>query len=219
MSAWVYKRLTGKAEPYWLGECALELRIPCLFLAYYIYKNTYHYLDANEIHLPDCRWGVAKGKLLELRKVQYRMNSLPRYGVKYEYTVNGQTYVSTRATTGAPYRDWMSWFYLDTITEAHYLQAIPVLRVGERCTVFYSKESPHLSALASDANSWESSILAVVVCFPLLVGTQLKHQFVGLYRKHWRRNRIRVRMPVYDIPPPPPEMPPPPTHHSPVPRN
>ena len=214
----LFRAVTGRDQPFWVWELALEIRIPSVFLAYLIYNNTMHYLNANEVHLPDAKWGMTKGKLLELNKVKYRMNNLPRYGVKYEYSVDGKTYVSTRATTGAPYRNWMSWFYLDTITEAHYLQAIPVLRVGERCTVYYSKENPNLSALASDANSWEMAVLATFVAFPLFAGTSLKQQVFNFWRRFGPAKKMRIRVPSYDFPRPPPEAPPPPTHHSPIPR-
>ena len=94
----------------------------------------------------------------------------------------------------------MEGWYNDTITEAEYLQAIPLLRVGEPCTVFYDKRYPaDFSALAHDANSFEISLLVFLGSFPLVFGTTLKQQLYILRRNNFRR-RIKVKYPDWAFP-------------------
>lgn len=220
MASWAYKKISGKEAPQWVWDLALEFRIPGLFFTYAVYVNTRLYYDSMSAYQPNASWGMAKGKLLELQKLNYRYISVPRYTVKYEFEVDGKKYVSTRATTGSPYRDWMQRFYKDTITESQYLQAIPVLRVGERCTVFYSKTHPEKhSALAHDANSFEISILCFLAVFPMLMGYYMKTHWWLTKKAFLPGKKVRVRFPVYDHPPPPPEPPRQPTHISPIPRD
>lgn len=204
----IYKMMFGRPQPQWMWDMALELRIPALFFAGVVYVNTKCYYDALSAYQAGSRWGMTQGKLLELEKLNYRYISVPRYAVKYEFEVDGQRYVSTRATTGSPYRDWMKWFYKDTITEAEYLQAIPVLRVGERCTVFYDKKNPKShSALAQDANSFEISFLSFFAVFPLLMGYYMKAHFWMVRKAYMPNKKMRIRFPVYDRPKPPPPPP------------
>ncbi|EPY23387.1 hypothetical protein STCU_02411 [Strigomonas culicis] len=102
----------------------------------------------------------------------------------------------------------MEGFYNDTITEAQYLQAIPVLRVGEGCTVFYDKKNPGAhSALAHGANSFEISFIAFFAVFPLLMGYFMKSHFWMLKKAYLPNKKIRVRFPAYDHPQPPPPPP------------
>ncbi|KAH9597211.1 Protein of unknown function DUF3592 [Trypanosoma melophagium] len=208
MSGRIYRFLTGKPQPQWVWDLALEFRIPALFMAYVVYVNTRCYYDALTAYQANSKWGMAHGKLLELKKLNYRYISVPRYAVRYEYEVEGKTYVSTRATTGSPYRSWMERFYNDTITESEYLQAIPVLRVGERCTVFYDKKNPGLhSALAHDANSFEISILSFFAVFPFLMGYLMKSHLWMVKKAYMPNKTMRVRFPTYARPPPPPPPP------------
>nr|CCC95084.1 conserved hypothetical protein [Trypanosoma congolense IL3000] len=219
MSGRVYKYFTGREQPQWLWDLALEIRIPALFMAYAVYANTRCYYDALSSYQASSKWGITRGKLLELKRLDYRYISVPRYTVRYEYEVDGRKYISTRATTGSPYRNWMSMFYNDTITESEYLQAIPVLRVGESCTVFYDKKKPGTrSAVAHDANSFEISILCFLAVFPLLMGYNLKTNW-WMIKRAYRPNRLmRVRFPPMDHAPPPPEHPPSPSQISPLPK-
>ncbi|KAG8345626.1 hypothetical protein TRVL_03532 [Trypanosoma vivax] len=219
MTARIYKFFTGREQPQWMWDLALEIRIPAIFMVYAVYVNTQCYYNALSAYQAHSKWGITRGKLLELRRLDYRYISVPRYAVRYEYEVNGQKYVSTRATTGSPYRNWMWPWYNDTITESQYLQAIPILRAGEACTVFYSKKNPGLySAVAHDANSFEISILSFLAIFPLLLGYQMKTHW-WMIKKLYRPNKmLRVRFPPYNHPPPPPEAPPTPSHISPIPK-
>lgn len=208
MSGKLYRFFFKKEQPQWLWDAALEIRIPALFLVYVVYVNTKCYYDALSAFHANSKWGIANGKLLELRKLNYRYISVPRYAVRYEFEVDGKRFESTRATTGSPYRDWMSWFYNDTITEAEYLQAIPVLRVGERCLVFYDKRRPKAhSALAHDANSFEISIISFFAIIPLMMGYNMKAQFWMLCKAYMPGKKMRVRFPSYNRPPPPPPPP------------
>ncbi|EPY29083.1 hypothetical protein AGDE_10134 [Angomonas deanei] len=208
MSGRVYRYFYGKEQPQWLWDLALEVRIPALLLTGVIYVNTKCYYDALSSYQASSRWGITSGTLLELRKLNYRYITVPRYAVKYEFEVDGKKIVSTRATTGSPYRSWMAPFYNDTITEAQYLQAIPVLRVGERCTVFYDKKNPSAhSALAHDANSFEMSFIAFFAVFPLLMGYTMKAHFWMICKAYMPNKKMRVRFPTYNHPPPPPPPP------------
>ncbi|KAF5223391.1 hypothetical protein ECC02_003410 [Trypanosoma cruzi] len=208
MSGRVYRFFTGREQPQWLWDLALEIRIPAVFLAYVVYVNTRCYYDALNAYQANSRWAMTSGKLLELRKLNYRYISVPRYAVRYEYEVDGKRYVSTRATTGSPYRNWMERFYNDTITESQYLQAIPVLRLGERCTVFYDKKNPGAhSALAHDANSFEISILSFFTVVPLLMGYLMKAHWWMLKKAYMPNKKMRVRFPPTARPHPPPEPP------------
>lgn len=219
MTSRIYKAVTGREAPQWVWDLALEVRIPAVFFAYQVYVNTKLYYDSLAAYQTNASWGMAKGKLLELKKMNYRYISVPRYTVTYEFEVDGQKYVSTRATTGSPYRDWMKSLYNDTITESQYLQAIPVLRVGERCTVFYEKANPGAhSALAHDANSFEISILCFMAVFPLMMGYYMKAHWWMIRKAYLPGKKVRVRFPHYDNPPPPPAEPPQPTHISPIPK-
>lgn len=215
----VYRFLYNKEQPQWMWDMALEVRIPAVLLLGILYVNTKCYYDALSAYQANARWGIAQGKLLELKKLNYRYISVPRYSVTYEYEVDGKKYVSTRATTGSPYRNWMKGFYNDTITEAQYLQAIPVLRVGEKCNVFYNRKHPHThSALAHDANSFEMSFIAFLSIFPLLMGYFMKAHFWMVRKAYMPNKKMRIRFPVYDHPAP---LPPPlknPTHISAVPK-
>lgn len=211
----IYKMLFGKEQPQWMWDMALEVRIPALCLLGVLYVNTRCYYDALTAYDATARWGITRGRLLELQKLNYRYISVPRYSVKYEYEVDGKRYVSTRATTGSPYRSWMRSFYRDTITEAEYLQAIPVLRIGEQCTVFYDKKNPGAhSALAHDANSFEMSVIGFLAVFPLLMGYFLKSHWWAVRRAYMPSKKMRVRFPTYDHPQPPPPPPKQPTQIS-----
>ncbi|CAG9574476.1 conserved hypothetical protein [Leishmania major strain Friedlin] len=204
----IYKFLFRKEQPQWLWDMALEVRLPALFLLGVVYVNTKCYCDSLTAYQAGSRWGITQGKLLELRKLNYRYIIVPRYAVKYEFEVDGKQYVSTRGTTGSPYRNWMEGWYYDTITEAEYLQAIPVLRVGERCSVFYDKKNPKAhSALAQDANSFEISFLGFLAVFPLLMGHYMKAHFWMLRKAYMPNRKMRIRFPVYDHPKPPPSPP------------
>ncbi|KAG5500652.1 hypothetical protein JIQ42_04671 [Leishmania sp. Namibia] len=204
----IYKFLFSKEQPQWLWDMALEVRLPALILGGVVYVNTKCYYDAQSAYQAGSRWGITQGKLLELRKLNYRYIIVPRYAVKYEFEVDGKRYVSTRGTTGSPYRNWMEGWYYDTITEAEYLQAIPVLRVGERCSVFYDKKNPKAhSALAQDANSFEISFLGFLALFPLLMGHYMKAHFWMLRKAYMPNKKMRIRFPVYDHPRPPPPPP------------
>lgn len=219
-SARIYRFLFKKEQPQWMWDLALELRIPAAFLVYVVYLNTKCYYQALSAYQANSNWGITYGKLLELRKLSYRYISVPRYAVKYEYEVDGKHYVSTRATTGSPYRNWMSGFYNDTLTEAQYLQAIPVLRIGERCVVFYDKKNPQTySALAHDPNSFEISFIAFFAIFPILMGYTMKTHFWMLRKAYMPNKKMRVRFPAYDHPPPPPPPPKQPQQKSPFPPN
>jgi hypothetical protein len=204
MASKLYRKVTGKVPPQWIWDMALEVRIPGLFCAYQVYVNTRMYYDSLAAYQTNAKWGMVKGRLLELEKLNYRYISVPRYAVKYEFEVDGVTYTSTRATTGSPYRNWMSSFYKDTITESQYLQAIPILRAGERCTVFYDKAQPgRYSALAHDANSFEISIMCFLAAFPLLMGYYMKAHWWMIKKAYFPGKKMRVRMPANDIPAPP----------------
>lgn len=218
MSSWLYKKITGRPAPTYIWEMALEFRIPAVIIGAVVLINTKHFTDANHTYLADSKVGMTKGKLLEMRKLTYRYTPLPRYAVRYEYTVDGVKYVSTRGTTGSPYRNWMEGWYDDTITESQYLQSIPVLRIGERCTVFYVKRKPQLAALAHDPNSWETSLMTVTCVFMLLMGRLMKFNVWLLKEKYKKKRSVKVRFPVYDHPVPPVEPPPMPTHISPIPK-
>ncbi|RNF12480.1 hypothetical protein TraAM80_00333 [Trypanosoma rangeli] len=208
MSGRVYKFFTGRQQPQWVWDLALELRVPAILCAYLVYVNTQCYYDALTAYQANAKWGMTAGKLLELRKLNYRYISVPRYAVRYEYEVDGKKYVSTRATTGSPYRNWMKQFYNDTITESQYLQAIPVLRVGERCTVFYDKKhAGSLSALAHDANSFEISILSFCAVVPVLMGYLMKAHWWMLRKAYMPNRTMRIRVPRAERPPPPPRAP------------
>lgn len=220
MSSWIYRKVVGREPPQWYWDLALEFRIPALFLAYEVYINTSLYYGSLSSYQPNSTWAMTKGKLLELNKLNYRYISVPRFAVKYEFEVDGKKIVSTRATTGSPYRNWMSSFYKDTITESQYLQAIPVLRVGERCTVFYKKDNPgEYCGLAHDANSFEISLMAFFAAFPLLMGYYMKSHAWMVYKAYAPNKTFKVRFPKYDHPPPHRPPPPAPTHISPIPRN
>ncbi|EAN79450.1 uncharacterized protein TEOVI_000494400 [Trypanosoma equiperdum] len=220
MSGRIYKLFTGREQPQWMWDLALETRIPALFMAYAVYVNTRCYYDALSSYKANSKWGITRGKLLELRRLDYRYISVPRYALRYEYEVDGKKYVSTRATTGSPYRNWMERFYNDTITESEYLQAIPVLRVGENCTVFYSKKHPGVhSALAHDANSFEISILCFLAVFPLLMGYNMKAQWWMIKRAYRPNKMLRIRFPPNCRTPPPPEAPSSPCHISAIPKS
>lgn len=186
----------------WLWDLALELRVPALFFLGTAVYNSKLYSEANAAWAgnPNAKVGVTRGKLLELNRFFYQHMGVPRYTVKYEFTVDGKTYVSTRATTASPYRNWMEGWYNDTITESQYLQSIPPLRVGEPCTVFYSKRWPDAhSALAHDGNSFEMSFLVFAGVFPLVFGTQLKSQFFS-WRRNFFRRKIKVKYPAWAFP-------------------
>lgn len=205
----------GKEQPQWMWDMALEIRIPALCLLGVLYVNTRCYYDALKAYQANARWGITQGKLVDMKKLNYRYIAVPRYTVKYEFEVEGKHYVSTRATTGSPYRNWMHWFYNDTITEAEYLQAIPVLRIGERCTVFYDKRNPKAhSALAHDANSFEISIIGFLAVFPLLMGYFMKGHFWEFRRAYLPNKRMRIRFPIYDHPKAPPPQPKKPTQRT-----
>lgn len=219
----IFERIFGVPQPQWMWDMALELRLPALATAFYVYVNTQLYYDALSAgQKKDSKWGVADGKLLSLQKLHYRFIAVPRYAVEYEYTVDGVTYVSTRATSGSPYRNFMRYFYRDTITEAQYLQAMPVLRVGERCAVFYSKSNPGKhSAVAHDPNSWETSLMAFMAFMPLLMGYYMKSHYFTARQSFMPKPKMRVGFPKLDQetskpPPPPPRQP---TQISPIPRN
>eukprot|EP00758_Cryptobia_borreli_P000338 Tbor_TRINITY_DN1052_c0_g1::TRINITY_DN1052_c0_g1_i1::g.12370::m.12370 len=216
----MYERIFGYPEPQWFWDLALEVRIPGIICAYVVYVNTRLYYDSMTAYQIDSKWGMTRGKLLELRKKKSRYLAVPRYGVTYEFEVDGKKYTSTRATTGTPYRDWMKWMYEDTITESQYLQAMPVLRVGEKCTVFYNKSNPggH-SALAHDPNSWEISILCFCAAFPLLMGYLLKSHFLQFRTAYMPPSKMKVGFPSAVRPPPPPPPPRQPTQISPIPDN
>jgi hypothetical protein len=184
----------------WKWEMALEMRIPALFILAYAVHNTILYSEANHAWKAGGKVTTTKGKLLEMQRHFNTRLALPRYSVKYEFEVDGKKYIATRATTGSPYRNWMEGWYLDTITEAQYLQAIPVLRVGEPCTVYYRKSNPgKYSALAHDGNSFEISTLVFFGTFPLIFGTSLKGQFFVLRRWLFPR-RQQVRLPDWALP-------------------
>lgn len=216
----LFHRITGKPQPQWMWDMALELRIPAAFFLYLAWTNTSYYLDAQTAYLKNSGWAMIDGTLLEMHKHKYRYIAVPRYSVKYEYEWEGKKYVSTRATTGTPYRNWMEGWVLDTITEAQYLQAIPVLRVGERCTVWLNKKRPDsITALASDANPAQTAILIFLGVFPLLMGYHMKCHLLWLRHYYFPGKKMRVGFPKYDneMSRPPPPSPPPPSQRSPVP--
>lgn len=215
----LFEKIFKYERPQWVWDLALEVRLPGLVCAWVVYKSTRLYYDALSAYNQDSKWAMTKGKLLELNKQQYRYISVPRYTVKYEFEVDGVKYTSTRATTGSPYRNWMSFFYKDCITESQYLQAMPILRVGERCTVFYDKSNPSShSALAHDPNSWEMSILAFCAALPLLMGYYMKAHYVDVRRAYAPARKLKIGFPKVDHPKPPPPPPREPTQISPIPK-
>lgn len=215
----VFERIWGFPRPQWVWDMALEFRLPGLFCAYLVYKNSVLYYNSLSAYQPQSSWGMTKGTLLDLRKLTYRHIAVPRYAVTYEFDVDGVKYTSTRATTGSPYRNWMRFFYNDTITEAQYLQAMPILRKGEKCTVFYNKSNPSAhSGLAHDANSWEISLLAFCAAMPILMGYYMKAQCAQAFRDYFPRKLMKIRFPKVDHPKPPPPPPRQPTQISPIPK-
>lgn len=214
----LWHRLTGKPQPQWMWDLALELRIPATFFLYYAWINTQYYLNAQTAYLKNAKWAMIDGTLLEIQKHKYRYIAVPRYAVRYEYEWEGKKYVSTRATTGSPYRNWMFGWLNDTITEAQYLQAIPVLRVGEKCTVWVNKRRPDsITAVASDANPAQTAVLVLFGVLPLLLGYHMKCHLVWLKHYYFPSKKMRVRYPAYDRPVSQPPPTPPPTQRSPVP--
>ena len=214
----IFERVTGRRQPQWMWDMALEFRIPALLMATVVAINSKLYYDSVSAYHKNSNWAITHGKLLGIEKLQYRYINVPRYAVKYEFDVDGTKYIATRATTGSPYRNWMEGWYKDTITEAQYLQSIPVLRMGERCTVYYRKRTPWKhSALAIDANSWEISTIAFFATFPILMGSIMKAHFVVRVKPWMPLPKMRIGFPKHDHPSPPPPRPPQPTQTSPIP--
>lgn len=185
------------------SNLVIPIRVPALMLLSYSLWNTYLYNQAKKsFDRGETRFATTRGKLLSIQKNNYFYNAVPRYCVRYEYTVDGVRYESRRATTGSFYRDWIPFidrFYNDTITESQYLQAFPILRQNEPCTVFYDKKSPRYhSALASDANSAESGVALYLAVFPLIFANMLMATFMRMKRS-WKPPVKRIRMPKYDI--------------------
>lgn len=178
------------------SDFVLGVRLPALAILVCALYNTKLYYDAGKAG-PDARFGLTKGKLLELQRHKYGYVAVPRYSVLYEFTVDGVTYTSRRATTGSPYRDWMGLRYTDTITEAQYLQSIPILRIGEPCTVFYDKKAPAKhAAIAHDSNSWETALMLYAAFFPLLCAGMMKMQYQSWVR-YFRVSKTRVGFPEW----------------------
>lgn len=191
-----------------LKDLALGVRIPCLFILFAAGYNTKLYYEAGQAWQQNARFGTAKGKLLKLHRLKYSYVAVPRYSVEYEFEVDGVKYVSKRATTGSPYRDWMGDWYTDTITEAQYLQSIPLLRIGERCTVLYDRTNPGAhSAIAHDANSWEISLMLYAAVFPFLTANLWLMQW-QTWRYGTKMVAKKIKMPAWSRPP---NMPPPPS--------
>lgn len=182
-------------------DFVLPIRIPALGLLAYTLYNTYLYNQALQAFDRGSRFATTRGKLLSIEKNNYFYNAVPRYAVHYEFVVDGVRYESRRATTGSFYRDWMiplQYLFRDTITESQYLQAFPVLRQGEACTVFYDSKAPgRHSALASDANSAEGGVALYLAVFPLIFGNMLMTSWRGFMRR-MRPPKMRVRIPKYD---------------------
>jgi len=181
-------------------DMILPIRIPALIILFWACYNTWLYNQANKAFDRGARFQTVRGRLLEIKKNNYFYNAVPRYAVKYEFVVNGVRYESCRATTGSFYRDWMpTWLWTDTITESQYLQAFPLLRVGEACTVFYDSKCPGAhAALACDANSTESGVALYAAVFPLIFANMLYGQYSAAKRKVFTK-KIRVRMPAHDV--------------------
>jgi hypothetical protein len=181
-------------------DMVLPIRLPALMMLCWALYNTWLYNQANKAFDRGARFQTVRGRLLELKKNNYFYNAVPRYAVRYEFEVNGKRYESCRATTGSFFRDWMpSFIWTDTITESQYLQAFPVLRVGEPCTVFYDTKNPKShSAIACDANSTEGGVALYLAVFPLIFGNMLRGHYVSFMRK-WFPKKIKVKMPKYDI--------------------
>jgi hypothetical protein len=181
-------------------DLALHIRLPCLVILWVAGYNTHLYWESGQAWQQNARFSTTKGKLTKLQRLKYSYVAVPRYAVEYEYEVDGVKYTSSRATTGSPYRDWMGNWYNDTITEAQYLQSVPLLRVGERCTVLYDRKHPGShSAIAHDANSWEISLMLYVAVFPILMAPLMQLQY-----HNWviarRARRLRFKMPTWANP-------------------
>ena len=181
-------------------DLALHIRVPCLGLLWVAGYNTHLYWEAGQAWQPNARFRTTKGKLTKLQRMKYSYVAVPRYAVEYEYEVDGVKYVSKRATTGSPYRDWMGDWYTDTITEAQYLQSVPLLRSGERCTVLYDSKHPGAhSSIAHDANSWEISLMLYFATFPILTAPLLQLQFFNWVTAR-QVKRTRFKMPEWANP-------------------
>jgi hypothetical protein len=193
-------RLTKALRHQIVKDMVLPIRGPAVLLLGWALYNTYLFNESNRALDRDARFSTVRGRLLAINKQNYFYNAVPRYSVCYEFTVNGKRYESCRATTGSFFRDWMPRFvWTDTVTESQYLQAFPVLRVGEPCTVFYDRRAPQAhSALAVDANSTEGGIALYLAVFPLIFANMLRTSVVVAWRKVFPK-KIRVRMPKYDL--------------------
>eukprot|EP00759_Apiculatamorpha_spiralis_P033201 PhF_6_TR3452/c0_g1_i1/m.5035 len=190
---WSDERLKA---PRWLQDMALEFRIPAVWCMWYSFRTTQHYFDAQSYYKPDGKWTTAKGTVLDIERHTFRHHYLPRYSVQYTFTVDGKEYTSRRATTGSIYRNWIHPYLptsVDAMTEAQYLQAIPPLRIGAPCTVFYAKSNPCLSGVAHDPSSYECSLIAFAGLFVFVWATQMK---VTLFNKFGQKvapkHKIRV---------------------------
>jgi len=186
----------------WRWQLALHWRLPALLAVGYGLRCNYicyQYKKApnghNDSDIPTAI--TYDARLLDIGRVKNLRLGLPRYWVRYEYWVDGVRYESKRATTGSPYRDWMGDWYMDTMTEAEYLQAMPVLRVGEKCAVWYNKSNPgSYPALAFDGNSFETGVLVILGGFPLAAGSLLRSQLM-LWRMKWFPRPMKVKMPKW----------------------
>lgn len=185
--------------PTWFHDMALEFRLPGFGLVMYSCYTTKLFYGSNGFWRSDATYSTTEGILLELTKHNPRYIAVPRYSVRYEYMVDGVRYESTRATSGSPYRPWMHHIYFDTMTEAEYLQAIPILRVGEPCTVFYDKRNPsgNHAALANDPCSFEHGLILFLGAFPLVFGNTLRGQVLTSWAKHFGKKRMKVRFPKW----------------------
>jgi hypothetical protein len=91
----------------------------------------------------------------------------------------------------------MGGAYNDTITESQYLQAIPILRIGEPCTVYYDRKNPQAHAsLAADGNSTEIGILLYLAVFPLIFANTFRMQYI-VWKKMYFKKKMRVGFPAW----------------------
>jgi hypothetical protein len=179
------------------ADFGFKIRVPAAIILAGTLYNSQLFYDSKKAHLSDSRFGSVSGTLLEIKKLQYRYITVPRYSVLYEYEVDGVKYTSRRATSGSPYRDWMGTYYTDTITEAQYLQSFPILRIDEPCTVLYDKKAPAAHAsLAHDANSWETALLMYFGVFPMVTANLMINQY-GYWAHRWGKSKTTVKFPQW----------------------
>ena len=186
-----------------IEDLVLPVRLPALIVLGYAIYATWLYKQSNKAFEKNARFGTVRGRLIEIKKHNYFYNAVPRYTVHYEFSVDGVKYESRRATSGSFFRDWMTplGIMTDTITESQYLQAFPVLRNSEPCTVFYDKKCPGAhSSIASDANSAEAGIALYMAVFPLMFANKFKADLWS-WRRRWVPKRYRVQMPSWSKPP------------------